>query len=390
MSQFQILSPESEEQPTSAHQYHERFTRAFVSSLEPRVKLVDSKDGVDLFSYSNLEEGDSDAVRQCRGIVFNKGTLILKGYGHTDEYTCDEFMSDPDLVLDGCRVFEAHEGTLIRMFFTNNHWFQSTHRRLDAYRSKWAGDESFGHTFASAMNADNGPPTYTDLLDKERQYMFLLCNTPANRIVCNAPEKPTVYHVGTFHQGKLLLDDDIGIDRPREYIDLSKEDAVSVVNEISPERLQGLIVIREEDASTFKIISKSYKEYAELRGNEPSVRFRYLQIRMDMPSRAKFMDLYPEWISAFDEYEDILYEVVLNLKDAYIRRYIKKEFITVPNEEFGVIKEIHKWHVEDRVNNHVNADIVRDALNRQPPSKLNKIIRKYLLLRREAENEAYE
>ena len=41
--------------------------------------------------------------------------------------------------------FNSYEGTLIRMFNFDDKWYVTTHRKLDAFRSKWAGKTSYGN-----------------------------------------------------------------------------------------------------------------------------------------------------------------------------------------------------------------------------------------------------
>ena len=48
-------------------------------------------------------------------------------------------------------VQDAHEGSLLRAFCVNDTWYITTHRKLDAFRSKWASRQSFGAQFVESL-----------------------------------------------------------------------------------------------------------------------------------------------------------------------------------------------------------------------------------------------
>ena len=118
---------------------------------------------------------------------------------------------------------------------------------------------------------------------------------------------------------------------------------------------------------------KLYTEYSDR--NESSIKFRYLQVRLENYAREIMYYLYPEYSKAFDEYEDSIIEIGKNIYASYIDRFIKKQYVTVPVEEFNVIKECHSWHIEDRLENRISLNKVMEVLNRQTPTNLNRMIR---------------
>lgn len=374
------------------------LTREFVESLEPKVRKVDSDDNIDLFCYTTCGPDDPEYVKACRGLVFKGNELVLKAFSYTLEYTIDDMDTIIERIGDisKCAIFDSHEGAVIRVFYALGKWYVSTHRRLDAFRSKWASRTSFGEIFEQALQSeiqcnpefenrismsdhDKGSvlDKFISTLDTSKQYMFLLQNIADNRIVCNAPDRPTVFHVGTFTQRQGLdLTDTVNIPYPQSRSFTDVQDMMDYVEGIEISQLQGVIVFKGNEQ--FKIMNSEYQYFFNIRGNEPSVKYRYLQVRMDPRQREDLMFLYPDFLHVFDKYEDTLYDIVTQIKNAYIKRFIKKEFITVPPEEYSVMKLIHAWHLEDRVKNHVSTSVVRDILNQQTPSKLNKMIRRHV------------
>ena len=63
--------------------------------------------------------------------------------------------------------------------------------------------------------------------------MFLVLNNDENRIVCDCPNRPTLYHVGTFVEGELVMDDNINIPYPKKHTFTNIDSLVSYVNDIN-------------------------------------------------------------------------------------------------------------------------------------------------------------
>lgn len=365
------------------------LTKESVLSLEPQVHMVDSDNNVQLFCYTNCSDSDTALLKQCRGVVFENDTLVLKTFPYTPEYTIadQEQLAQCIPDLEKCRIFDSYEGVLLRCFHAQGKWYLSTHRRLDAFRSKWASRTSFGETFVSSLehyhaellSTGTGETTldkFFSFLDTSRQYVFLLENSAENRIVCIAREVPMIFHLGTFIDHECALDDEIGLPKPVERSATCLRELLSQVETLNEAEVQGVILFTPQ--GQVKILNSRYDYYFKLRGNEPSVKFRYLQVRMDYDKRDAFMTLYAEHRQTFERYEDTLYEITLHIKNAYIKRFIKKEFVTMPPEEYSIIKACHSWHIEDRDNHHISFSKVIELMNEQPPPKLNRMIRRYL------------
>jgi len=357
---------------------------------QPNVKLVDSdpSNDLDLFCYINCKRNDSEFLRQCRGLVYHKDDLILKTFPYTLEYTeseNDEIIKElPD--LKDCLFFESYEGCIIKVFNFNNKWYIATNRKLDAYKSSWASKESFGSLFNMALkyHFSNTPEPYTgenvidyflSLLDETKQYMFLLLNNSDNRIVCDAPENPTVFHVGTYENGELNMEDKISIPYPTKLEFESLNNIYDYVDSLDYKKLQGVIIFAPNNKQV-KILNNDYKELYDSRGNEPSINFRYLQVRNNNSQLEMLKFLYPDKIKDFETYETMIQTTVNNIYDSYVKRFIKKEYVTLSPEEYRVMSEAHSWHQQDRKINRINLTKIAEILNNQEPTKINRIIRR--------------
>jgi len=351
------------------------FNRETINSLGTSVKLTDKDDNneLDLYCYIKCGPDDSQQLKDCRGVVFNKDQIVMQAFSYTNEYTIDK-INDIKNILE-CDIFDSHEGALIRIFYFKNKWYTTTHRKLDAFKSKWSSKESFGSAFKKAIEANNisFEHFYTGL-DKKKQYMFLVRNSTSNRIVCDPPETPTVYHVGTFINGVLDLNDSCGVQKPVKHKFKSVIELEKYIDSSDFKKIQGVIIF-SKDNKQYKIFSNKYNDLFKIRGNEPSVKFRYLQIRHDSAMVNMLYDLYPECIKQFEEYEYLIKDVATFIHTSYIDRFIKKQHVIVPKEEYNVIKECHGWYIADRDYNKINYNKVLQVLNMQTPTQINHMIR---------------
>jgi hypothetical protein len=372
------------------------FSRSSIEALGEVIRLSDKDEinGLDMFCYIKCSQTDSDVVKNCRGVVFNGDKIVMKAFPYTIEYHCDDTENITKLFdkndFSKCVFYEAHEGALIRMFYYSGKWYTCTHRKLDAFKSKWASKESFGSSFLKALEVEIEtnkalksviPSGDEDLLtrfqktlDETKQYMFLVRNTSENRIVCNPPSRATVYHVGTFVDGTLSMTENIHVPYPTMLKFGDVENLLSYVDKVNCKDLQGVIVFAP-DNSQYKILNSDYYDFFKTRGNEPSIKYRYLQIRMDSKQSNMLYSLYPEMADAFDRYEDVLYDKAREIYNSYVSRFIKKQYTKLPKEEYIVMSQCHEWHVQDREKNKINLNKVIDILNTQSPRNLNHMIK---------------
>jgi hypothetical protein len=374
------------------------FNFSKMESLGNKVRLTDNDidNNLELYCYIQCGPTDNELLRQCRGVVFDKKELVMQAFPYTIEYSVKDTVllkSNLDPIFKDCRFYDSHEGALIRMFNYNNKWFISTHRKLNAFNSKWGSKESFGSSFNNALEyeythndalqkaisfgeGNTIMERFQSTLDTSKQYMFLVRHCSEHRIVCNYPENPTMYHVGTFVNRKLVMTECCNIPHPKEYTFSNQDELNDHVSNIDIRYVQGIICFSPNNKQ-IKVVNSTYQDFFVARGNEPSIKFRYLQIRLDYNMNDMLHKLYPHMISTFNEIENNIYDISKNMYAAYVQRFIKKQFVTVPFEEFAVIKECHKWHETNRITNRISIEKVISVVNQQLPTKINHMIRHY-------------
>lgn len=371
--------------------------------LSNKVKLINSQDGLDQFCYTSCNKNDSNIIMECRGIVFDKDTLISKCFPYTVEYTeqDDPEIKTLNLDLNSCQFYTSYEGCTIKMFNYNDKWYVSTNRKLNCFLSKWASKVSFGDFFVDALTyqfennerlrenvkfekgVDNPIDVFTTaVLDKNKQYVFLLLNNSENRIVCDSPEAPTIFHVGTFSNNDgnfvLSMDEDIYIPYPERHSFSTLEQIYDHVYKTDYQKTQGIVVFAPNNKQ-YKILNLEYRQLYDARGNEPSINYRYLQVRMDVDKNKMIRYLYPTFISNFEEYENYLYDTAKLIYRSYVDRFINKKNVTLPKEEYRIMSAAHTWYLSNRDENKISLLKVIDIMNEQQPTLLNSIIKRIKL-----------
>jgi len=365
----------------------------YVQDKKLRITDVDPENGLELICYEDCNDDSDEVIKSCRGIVFNGNDILMKVFPYTTEIRVDDskILNKLDNIKNIKHITDSFEGALIRVFHYEDKWYTTTHRKFDAFRSKWGCQKSFGQIFVESLHnemAHNKPfkksiedavgedvlSRFYHTLDESKQYMFLVRNIHENRIVCDELSYDKVFHVGTFTNG--IFDDEttLLIPKPRRYTFANNEQLVNYVKNVDIRQQQG-IIIYTSDNKQYKIVNAEYSNFFNIRGNEPSIKFRYLQLRNDPIRVSMIQRLYPEYCPDFEHYEHILYERACFIYEKYVDRFINKQIAVTPQEEYQIVKACHGWHIDNRGTNKVNLDVVIHFLNQQPPTLLNKIIR---------------
>ena len=361
------------------------------------------------FCYpNNVNPELYETIRDNRGIVFDENDkVIFKGFNFTTEYKSDdEFIQNYELT-DRNRVFESYEGTLIRLFFYKDKWFITTHRKLDAFKSKWLSQESFGTTFKNALkneyvnnvdfrqkivdqqqvdNSDIFFDTFLSLLNKSKKYCFLIENNIENRLLTTCYNDPRVYHIGTFSDIPERMEDEMEIDEPlsltppkfqsvcklsdeslcmstpRELFFSTMNDLKNYVNSLDVMRSPGVIVFEEHEQ--FKVCSQNYKNCLALRGSFSSLKQRYIQLKLsgNQSELEEFRRIFYEDRHMFSNYEDDILLASKEIHSIYLARFIRKEYTFTSKEYFKIIKLCHSFYLENRDVNRVTAQVVYNIM----------------------------
>jgi hypothetical protein len=355
---------------------------------EDVVCVVDEKDNLKLYCYKSCTDADTDDIKSQRSIVKDlDGNIIATSLPYTDEYIVDDDFKAPDLAVDDYTMFPSIEGTLIRVFHHDDTWHISTNRKLDAFKSYWSSHFSFGQLFVNnifTVYKETNIESFYHRLEPSHVYFFVLRPTIESRIVCNVDaSKPSLYFVGILEKGKkdgrLEMNADILKEIPRmESVQLKGiDEVVEYVRKLNFWDYQGIILFHKSINKQIKFIHSDYKKYWGIRNNNPNLFLRYFEIRQDPKMLEDFFKVYPKFIVIADKFELQIFEVSKYLHQAYVDRYIRKQYVSLPKQEYVLLKKAHDWHNLDRNFNRMYRHKMLSLLNEEKPIHLYQIVKRH-------------
>jgi hypothetical protein len=365
------------------------------------IKCTDWNEKLNLYNYTYCDNDSSPETKECRGIVKDKdGAIVVSTFGYTDEYTTADSEKFAARIgnIEEWSINYSMEGTLIRVFWYGDEWYISTHKKLNAFKSRWSCRDTFGEIFRKGLYEMFGSEAQTDdvlaefnsTLDKTRTHLFLLRNNHENRIVCQAHfvrNHEAIMFVGYFDAEKKFVRNEGGHDgwlgrmispTPVETSLLTVDDILGFVDRLNYNEYQGIIFFNKHSNDQFKLVNNKYHELYLLRDNNPNLRFRYLELRCDPEKVKQLYMLYPRSADMFDEYENVLYRVARMIYHFYVNRYIKNRYITLPREEYTIMKKCHDWYLMDRQNNRIFTNKIMEFIGQEPSLNLYKMIRRFM------------
>lgn len=367
------------------------------------MKVTDENETLKIWNYTGPHK---EKFYNYRGYITNlNDELICPSFGHTEEILSSDVKRLGELDTNNYKWFYSSEGTLCRIFCNEDEWYISTHKKLSAFASRWSCKYSFGELFVNCLNSlypdaeENAFEWFCSSLKKDEVYYFLLRCNSQNRIICNVTnlkDFERCLYIGKFSNGKYSLNtgnDDVELlNKFSKSVEVSLDEGKSIVErseEVDPFVYQGLIgfnTTQENGIHVIKLLNSEYKNWMTVRGNNPNLRFRYLEIRRNPEMVEKLYNLYPRYSDMFDDFEEIIFKLARKIYSAYIDRYIKNKYITLPKEEYILLKRCHDWFLKDKANNKIFARKVLEFLNEETPFNLYKMIKRHQNVQREAIN----
>lgn len=364
-----------------------------LSILGDKIGVMDQDDGLKVLNYHTCDRESPEELKKVRGLIqeTDTGKILFETFPYTEEYNGNEdipFFTNGENVLDEWDIYYSMEGCLLRIFWYKDRWYISTNKKLNAFKSRWASRKSFGDIFRDGLVQTNGGnenilEILLDQMDKSKVHLFLVRYNHENRVVCSSPKNfEFVYFIGSWDDEKKMLDREwtypIKVNIPVAIKELPST-IQDLVNSVNIQEYQGLIFFHKKKNLQVKIVSSEYERLYKIRDNNPNIRFRYLQVRQDIEIRKEFIQLYPLYEDMFLEYENILYQLAKLIRYYYIQRYIKNKYVTLPKEEYILMKKCHDWYLLNRSENKITVSKVLDILNKEDVLALYKMIRRFQL-----------
>ena len=320
--------------------------------------------------------------QQIRGYIFDNDKLILKSLPYATEFKYDVESIDEDLFnvtndpkrigsLDQYNITVMKEGTSIRVFFYDNKWYITTHRKINAFNSKW-GKESFGEIFENNIKIKTGKSLdeFLDTLNKEYSYIFLVGTTLNTRVV--SPQYDDLNLLTCMDKNNEIVIDTNMKDYYIESLKFSNiDEAIKYVDDLKyQEENHGIFLYSKNES--FKIINSEYNQLAQLRHNLPSIMFAYLHNVFNKVDREIFRDMYDYMIEDFDKYDTEIDLIADDILMKYFNRFVRKQVFTVSKHEHHILYSLHGMFLKNRV--PITKESVLEIFRDTIPSNINKII----------------
>jgi hypothetical protein len=329
-----------------------------------------------------------DEIRRFKGTIIdtktNKivhtGSFFPYEYISDEKEKCEEKMALLNHKFEDMNIQYSYEGTVIRIFYHCNKWYVSTHRKLDAARSKWGSDKSFKFLFEEALK-ESYNLTLTELfslLNLRCQYTFMLMADENTRFVCqtNHHSKKVYFLSSTDPEVDMIKINFL----PKPDVTFNTlNDAFNFVDGmVYPFLYQGLLLVHI-NGSQYRIINKEYANLFKVRNNEQSIPYRYLQLKTQNNQEAieNLKMLYPQHIPTFESHD----KNVEKLVDIIYQEYtLRKQRNLLPADLTTVAQIDQKLYlfIKNRLfkfNGVVTPEIILELLWMEEPSNINHMIR---------------
>jgi len=348
----------------------------------PQVYVSDTFDNLLNYHYKEIDNDSPQELMNIRGITFENNKIVRRSLPYIPEIVSTE-LDTINKIIDGVDVkdmkfYNSIESSCLYVWFreSTNTWMISTHKKIDAFNSKWGNCSiSFGAHFINGIatiytNTIGTVPTFDEFcskFSKENTYAFIVSNTPDNRMVCIPMDIPMVFYVATINNntGKITVDNCSVAPVLSEAMTYnSLEECIKYVENIDYRYYQGLYCVLP-DGNRFKIMNNFYNDLLKARGTDPSIVCRYFRVRTDKNMVAMLSYIYPEYVQMFATFETALDKSIQKIHDAYILRYFNNEHVIIPQSEFYMMQNIRKHCVDNH--NDFTLDLVRKFVDNSDP-----------------------
>lgn len=356
------------------------------------MNITDKNETMKIWTHKNEEIQEKNELRGC--VTDNEDNIICPSLGHIREYnidSMDEEKAEMKNIKDWLWTY-AMEGTMLRLYYFRKEWFLSTHKKISAFQSRWSCKFSFGELFIHTLeelypHQENVYEYFLKNLSKNRIYYFLLRSNHQNRIICHTSSlntKDKLIFIGYRDNNDLKLNifnKEPFLEPLSSFQFFSKtfynfHEIIRLVEEtIDPFQYQGLFGYNPKTEQFVKIINSKYKELVKVRGNNHNLRFRYLEIRNDKILVEKLYMLYPKFTSVFDEYEKLIHKISKKIYRVYIDRYVNMKYITLPKEEYIILRKCNEWFLKNK-KSRITVDEILNIINQENPYYLYKMVQR--------------
>ena len=352
------------------------------STFNAHNALVCSTQGdYDVYKYRATPSSD---LYNYRSVITHRNRVICFSPPKSIDRSCFlELYSSKDVVVE-----EYIEGTMVNVFWVDeeNGWKTASRSKIDASCAFFDTNECFSvmvnETFAECMLDLNA-------LNKEYCYSFVMQH-PNNRIVTKF-ESCALYLIAAYKIEEVSEDEiwvnmieDIQTDPlwgttsvkfPATILDFNLQTDPNSLN--MPYTQMG--VVFKSEGVRCKLRNPAYEHVRQLRGNQPKLLYRYLELRkLGKDKIHEFLNYFPEHTDKFLQFRAKVHAYTTALYNMYVSFYIlKKEIDPQVREDLRFKVSLYKLHEIRRTQQvKINNARVIEFVNTLPESVLMSILNK--------------
>ena len=342
---------------------------------------IPKTDAVGDFSIYCSKEPKDEFSKTVRGVIFGKDCLIHRGFSYSEDVGTHEETTIQRLIDDKWRACLSFEGSVIKLIYFGEQWNMTTHRRLDATKSKWGSSRSFGNIFIEGVKKFFPSfDVFLSMLDKKLHYHFLLKSAYDTRIVVlpDDDEPIVLTAVTSADTFSALPLEPVGTIPTSKTLQFENASEVSeFVRSCDPFLVQGIIFFSPDMQQSIRIANEMYLKYVAVRDNLASLTVCYAFNRMKCEEKQMYLMLYPEGLDIATKFEEKLENICAELHKAYINRYVYKKQFRVSQQRHAILNLVHTHYmknVKSEKRGILMADVF-NVLNQQKPLMLHRLVK---------------
>ena len=320
---------------------------------------VKDKDNLYIVIYDKFKSDLSKKfIKQCRGIILEKNTnrVVCYTFDNNDDF---DYNSELKMDINDTVIEESIDGTQIRLFFYDGKWNYATTRCIDAYRSYWKSERSFGSMFEDVKHLVD-----FEELNKDYCYSFVLKHID-NRIVVEhfvndlilvcVRDMTTLKEVDKFVEGKRIL-----VTLPKVYEEFkSLDDVVEYCKNDKKITEEGFMLYNKTNGKRVKIIKKSYSVVKKLLNNARSIEYNFFCL-LKNGQLEEYLNYFPLDDIQIKLMKHRLGKMVQSIHYYYMRKNINRN-ILVKEIPFAYRPHVYKLHgIYKETRKPITYDVVKN------------------------------
>lgn len=336
-----------------------------------------NKKQVDNYSLIGYKKDTlTDDISDYRSLIFYNNKLLA--YAPPKSISYELFKTSYPEYDEDLEVELFVEGTMIMLYYNNDTsaWETSTRGNIGATTSFFQNKskKTFRNMFDEACNM-----SFLDvnILNKELCYIFVM-NHPDNRIVtkCDIPElylvkiykitnnedntfnvevltnlksiKETIPNTLIKYPDQIITQLNLTIDNFKDENDNFNYEKLMTTTKGFNYNIMGIVLYDKIRDIRTKIRNDRYEYVRKLRGNQPKLDYRYLELKKNKNIN-KYLQYYPEHKENFDEYWNKTKDFTNDLYNNYVETHItkNKQMTDVAKEFKPHIYNLHQYYLQD-------------------------------------------